>query len=122
MRVLENNDIYARRGDSHGVWIDLMAEDAEGTMTPTSFEIGDIVRLSIKANAYDTVPLIQLIVAEFIEGRAHFVFEPEVTKILSFTAYFYDVQLERADGYIKTIIPADDRDPSPKFIITEEIT
>lgn len=122
MKILGDYDIYARRGDTHGIWVDLLVTNPDGSKTVVPFVEGDTVRLSIKATAFDTLPLLQFTATEFEGGRAHFEIKPADTKVLSFTVYKYDIELEREDGYTKTIIPPNDPDPSPKFIVTEEIT
>lgn len=121
MRVHDNYDIYARRGDTHGVWVDLLDESSEETEV-IPFEDGDVVKFSVKASPNDKVPVIQLVADTFEEGRANFEFQPSDTKGLAFDTYYYDVELVRVDGYTKTIIPPEDDQPLPQFVVTEEIT
>ena len=77
---------------------------------------GDIVYFTVKRNTNTEEKILQKIVTEFIEGVALITIFPKDTRELKTGAYYYDIQLNRANGTVKTIIP-----PS-RFTINAEVT
>ena len=66
---------------------------------------GDIVYFTVKRNTNTEEKILQKIVTEFTEGVALITIFPEDTRELKTGIYYYDIQLNRADGTVKTIIP-----------------
>ena len=100
------------RGDSEAIKVSCRNES--GVDIP--LVEGDIVYFTVKRSTNTEEKILQKIVTEFTEGVALITIFPEDTKELKTGIYYYDIQLTRADGTVKTIIP-----PS-KFTIKREVT
>lgn len=97
---VSGNTITMINGDSETITVN--AIDIEGL--PAAFMPGDTVYLTIKKSTYDATPIIQKIITEFVDGEAVIEFNPVDTINLS-GGYTYDIQLNRANGSVTTIIP-----------------
>jgi len=100
------------RGDSESITI-FLKDSFDNSL---SFEDGDTLFFTVKDNINTEKITLQKIITTFEDGAAIIRIDPEDTKGLRFKDYVYDIQLNRADGYVKTIIP-----PS-KFTIEGEVT
>lgn len=118
MKVGARNELYVRRGDDHTLRIELYDKETSQT---TPFLAGDIVYFTVKENILAEDHVLQEKIEDFQSGLAYVVLEPADTKPLNFRSYVYDIQLIR-DGVVNTIIPVDDREPPPPFIVTAEVT
>ena len=118
MKVGARNELYVRRGDDHTLKIELF-DPATSQVTP--FLPGDIVYFTVKENVLADDHVLQKVITSFDDGAAFAVFTPADTKPLGFRSYVYDSELVR-NGKVITIIPQDDREPPPPFIVTAEVT
>ena len=100
------------RGDSEAIKV--AVKDSRGVGIP--LEDGDTLYFTVKINTNTEEKILQKIVTEFIDGIAYINILPDDTKRMSFRKYYYDIQLTRADGTVKTIIP-----PSI-FTVNAEVT
>ncbi|NMA00794.1 MAG: hypothetical protein GX924_07175 [Clostridiaceae bacterium] len=100
------------RGDSECISVSM--QDEEGV--PIPLIDGDTVYFTVKKSVHREEITLQKIIEEFQEGTAVIPIAPSDTKKLEFRTYVYDIQLTRADGTVKTIIPPSD------FTIGEEVT
>ena len=108
----KKNDIYMTRGDSETITISLT--DTEGN--PIPFSSGDTVYFTVKLNVNTTSKVLQKVITSFVDGKAVISLLPSDTSSLSYGMYYYDIQWNRSDGFIRTIIT-----PS-KFFIENEVT
>ena len=109
---IQGTNISMIRGDSEAIKVSCRNES--GVDFP--FTEGDIVYFTIKKSVYTEEKILQKIVTEFTDGVALINISPEDTRELKIGAYYYDIQLNRANGLVKTIIP-----PS-RFTINAEVT
>jgi hypothetical protein len=86
-------------GDSEYILISFL--DADGAALP--LVTGDTVYFSMKKKISDEQPALQKTVTSFIEGKAHIEILPADTINLK-GGYYYDVQVNRADGQVSTVI------------------
>jgi len=101
------------RGDSEVIVIECSLED--GTEIP--FLEGDTVYFTVKRSSLVDEIALQKIVTEFNEdGNCIIEIAPNDTKDLEFRSYVYDIQLNRHDGTVTTIVPCS------KFTVLEEVT
>lgn len=97
---IKGTDLFMIRGDSESIRIQCLDENEE--MRP--FVPGDTVTMTV-ARPGDGSFVIQKKVTAFSEdGAAEVVLYPEDTADLMAGPYRYDVQLDGADGTVKTII------------------
>lgn len=101
------------RGDSEALTIRLIEEDG---ITQVDFEQGDTVFFTMREALGDTITILQKVVVGFLDGEAIIDIQPADTGSLFFKTYVYDIQWTRADGQVKTIVPASD------FTILAEVT
>jgi GH15 family glucan-1,4-alpha-glucosidase len=106
------NSMSMTRGDSEDFTV--YYTDALGVNIP--LVVGDTIYFTVKENTLATVKILQKIITVFDNGTAIVVIDHLDTKDALYGNYFYDIQLTKADGTVKTIIT-----PS-KFSITGEIT
>lgn len=100
------------RGDSESIVLSLKDGDK---IVP--FEIGDIVYFTVKQIANTDKIMIQKTITEFdADGNCIIEIEPDDTKHLEFRDYVYDIQLNRSNGRVTTIVPIS------KFAVSEEVT
>ena len=109
---IQGTNISMIRGDSEVIKVSCRNES--GVDVP--FAEGDIVYFTVKKSPYTEEKILQKIVTEFTDGVALINISPEDTRELKPGAYYYDIQLNRANGQVKTIIP-----PS-RFTINAEVT
>ena len=100
------------RGDSESLTIKLVDQDGD----QFDFENGDTVYFTVKESLGDSQTTIQKVIIGFIDGEAVIILNPSDTSNLFFRTYVYDIQWTRADGQVKTIVPASD------FTILAEVT
>jgi len=100
------------RGDSESITVS--CSDTNGNIIPLIS--GDKIYFTVKEDEYRTEKIFQKIITEFTDGKAIINILPTDTKDLKFKTYKYDVQLNRGDGYVKTIIPVSN------FTILSEVT
>lgn len=127
---IQGTNISMIRGDSES--INVYCEDAKGNSMP--FVEGDMVYFTVKKSTNTEEKTLQKIITEFadnvtitkmvngvpttkiINGVAILDILPQDTKQLKVSGYYYDIQVNKANGTVKTIIP-----PS-KIIIEAEVT
>ena len=109
---IQGTNISMIRGDSESIKVS--CKDAQGIDVP--LEDGDTLYFTVKKSTYTEEKILQKIVSEFTEGVALITIFPQDTRELKIGSYYYDIQLNRANGQVKTIIP-----PSI-FIIKAEVT
>lgn len=110
---IRGTEIYMIRGDTEVIRVSM--HDIEGQ--PVAMESGDTIYLTIKTSPYTNEKVLQKIVTEFSgDGEALINIDPADTKSHEPQSYYYDVQLTKADGTVKTII-----NPS-KFHLLPEVT
>lgn len=111
MRVY-GRDVSMIRGDTEAIRVSVKEQYGDQILLGD----GDTIYFTIKEHSRSEVNLVQKVVNEFVEGEAIIKIDPADTKDLEFKTYYYDIQLTRANGDVKTIIPAS------KFKIESEIT
>ena len=109
---IQGTNISMIRGDSEAIKVS--CEDAQGVNVP--LEDGDTLYFTVKKSTNTEEKILQKIVTEFTDGVALITIFPKDTRELKIGNYYYDIQLNRANGQVKTIIP-----PS-RFIINAEVT
>ncbi len=109
---IQGTNISMIRGDSEAIKVS--CRDESGADIP--LVEGDIVYFTVKRSTNTEEKILQKIVTEFTEGVALITIFPKDTRELKTGMYYYDIQLTRADGTVKTIIP-----PS-KFTVEGEVT
>ena len=109
---IQGTNISMIRGDSEAIKVS--CEDAQGVDVP--LEDGDTLYFTVKKSTNTEEKILQKIVTEFTDGVALITIFPKDTRELKIGNYYYDIQLNRANGQVKTIIP-----PS-RFIINAEVT
>ena len=106
-------DIYLIRGDSASLLIRLQEKNG----APHPLAEGDTIYFTVKQTATDMEKVLQKVIKEFTEeGVAEINFLPTDTKNLDFGQYKYDIQWNRVDGSVQTLVPVS------KFWLMEEIT
>ncbi len=109
---IQGTNISMIRGDTEAIKVSCRNESG----VDVHFAEGDIVYFTVKRNTSTEEKTLQKIVTEFTEGVALISIFPEDTRELKTSVYYYDIQLNRANGQVKTIIP-----PST-FTINAEVT
>ena len=109
---IQGYNIAMIRGDTETIRVS--CKDAQGVDVP--LKDGDTLYFTVKSFVGAEKIEMQKVITEFQDGIAYINIAPEDTKSMGFKNYYYDIQLTRADGTVKTIIP-----PS-KFTIKGEIT
>ena len=109
---IQGYNITMIRGDTETIKVS--CKDAQGVNVP--LKDGDTLYFTVKTSISTEEKVMQKVITEFTDGIAYINISPDDTKSLSFRTYYYDIQLTRADGTVKTIIP-----PS-KFTIKGEVT
>jgi hypothetical protein len=107
-----SSEIFVTRGDTAYFTVELKNED--GSKLP--LEVGEIIYFTVKKSIKHSEIIIQKIVTSFDGGVANIKIEPDDTKSLDYATYIYDIQWNKANGDVLTIIK-----PS-NFIIGGEVT
>lgn len=110
--IIEGTNIRMIRGDTEAINVNM--QNIQGDVVP--FEEGDTVYFTVKTSTVVTEKILQKVVTTFVDGSAFIVLHPEETRELQERAYVYDIQVTRADGTVKTIIP-----PS-QFVLMGDVT
>lgn len=110
--TITGTNIAMVRGDSESLTIRLV----DDTGTQVSFVSGDTVYFTVREALGDTTTTLQKVITAFVSGEAVVQINPSDTSSLFFKTYVYDIQWTRADGQVKTIVPASD------FEILAEVT
>jgi len=110
--TITGTNISMVRGDSESLTVRLFDEDGD----QVNFETGDTVYFTVRYELGDSDTTIQKVVTGFINGEAIINLNPDDTSDLYFRTYVYDIQWSKADGQVKTIVPASD------FKILAEVT
>ena len=109
---VNGTDLSMIRGDSESITLSL--KDGEAAIP---FVTGDTVYFTVKVSATVDEIALQKIVTEFNEdGNCIIEIAPNDTKDLRFRSYVYDIQLNRLDGAVTTIIPCSE------FVVLGEVT
>lgn len=98
--TIEGTNIKMIRGDTESITVLYANED--GTKIP--LVTGDIVYFTVKKKLKDTVKVFQKVVTSFTDGNAIIVLEHLDTNSIEPGIYTYDIQLNRANGSVTTII------------------
>lgn len=107
LRILNDNTIQLTRGDTASITVDIFDEVAYAQYSMAS---DDTLTLSVKKSVNDRKYYFQKIVT----GNNKIVIEPDDTKNLGFGAYVYDVQLNKSNGSVSTVI-----EPATFELLTE---
>lgn len=110
--IIHGTNISMIRGDSQSITVSV--KDKDGNKVPLI--TGDIIYLTVKYNVNTEEKVLQKVITQFEDGNAIIEITPNDTKDTPFKTYVYDIQLNRADGTVSTIIP-----PS-NFTIGSEVT
>lgn len=109
---VNGTDLAMIRGDSESITLSL--KDGEAV---TSFVPGDTVYFTVKRSSTVDEKALQKTITEFNEdGNCIIEIAPNDTKDLEFRSYVYDIQLNRFDGTVTTIVPCS------KFAVLREVT
>ena len=112
MRI-EGTDIFMTRGDTGSITVTV--KNKAGKIVP--LVDGDTLYLTVKESKATTVKALQKTVTAFQEdGRGVIPINPADTSGLKFGNYWYDIQLNKADGSVYTIVK------HSRFIVEVEIT
>lgn len=98
---IQGYNISMIRGDTETIKIS--CKDVQGVDVP--LEDGDTLYFTVKFSVGIEKEEMQKVITEFPDGIAYINILPDDTKFMSFRNYYYDIQLTRADGTVKTIIP-----------------
>lgn len=98
---IQGYNISMIRGDTEAIKIS--CKDAQGVDVP--LEDGDTLYFTVKTSVSTEEKEMQKVITEFPDGIAYINISPDDTKFMRFRRYYYDIQLTRADGIVKTIIP-----------------
>lgn len=109
---IQGTNISMIRGDSQSITVSVI--DKDGNKVPLT--TGDTIYLTVKYNVNTEEKVLQKVITQFEDGNANIEITPDDTKDIPFKTYTYDIQLNRADGTVNTIIP-----PS-NFTIGSEVT
>ena len=110
--IVDGNNIKMTRGDSETISISFVNKDKN----PMVFSEDDIMYFTVKQSINTKRIAIQKIIRDFPGGELKINIEPSDTSSLAYGDYVYDIQFNKHDGTVKTIIP-----PSA-FVIGGEVT
>lgn len=96
---LSGTNIAMINGDSETITV--AAVDTNGD--PLLLTAGDKITFTVKKSTYESNVAIQKVITEFVNGEAIIELAAADTINLS-GGYFYDIQLDRADGTVTTIV------------------
>lgn len=109
---IEGTNLSMVRGDTEVIQV--KCKDQNGNDVP--FVTGDTLYFTVKVSAKTEDKMLQKVITEFENGIALIPINPEDTKSLAIKDYVYDIQLNRANGDVKTIIK------KSIFTLEEEVT
>ena len=98
---IQGYNIVMIRGDTESIKVS--CQDAQGVDVP--LEDGDTLYFTVKTFVGTEEKEMQKVITDFPDGIAFINISPDDTKLMSARNYYYDIQLTRADGTVKTIIP-----------------
>ena len=98
---IQGYNISMIRGDTETIKVS--CKDAQGVDVP--LEDGDTLYFTVKYSVDTEEKKLQKVITEFPDGIAYINISPDDTKSMNFRNYYYDIQLTRVDGTVKTIIP-----------------
>jgi hypothetical protein len=110
--TITGTNISMVRGDSESLTVRLFDNDGD----QVDIVFGDTVYFTVREALGDTVTILQKVITGFLNGEAIIEINPVDTDSLFFKTYVYDIQWTRADGQVKTIVPASN------FTILAEVT
>jgi hypothetical protein len=110
--TITGTNISMVRGDSESLTIRLFDNDGD----QVNIVFGDTVYFTVREALGDTTTILQKVITGFLDGEAIIEINPADTDDLFFKTYVYDIQWTRADGQVKTIVPASN------FTILAEVT
>lgn len=105
--TVKGTNISMTRGDSETLTV---------TCPEDPFTKGDRLTMTVRESVDSAVVLRKEVTAFDGTGEAVFVLRPEDTDPLDFGDYVYDIQLDRADGTVTTLVKVS------KFTVEEEVT
>ena len=114
--IINGINMIMTKGDSESLTV--KAQDIYGN--PVLLGPGDIVYFTVKIDPAKIGKSFQKIVTEFFDGLAEIHIRPEDTKNLKPGPYYYDIQVNFANGEVKTIIPQPGQ--IAKLFIAQEVT
>lgn len=114
---IDGQNLSMIRGDSETLTISC----ADPSGVPLPFGMNDTVYLTVKTSSGSETKCFQKSVGytpaiPFINGKAVISITPNDTRGLAFGTYVYDIQWNKSDGSVITIVP------KSKFTIEEEVT
>jgi hypothetical protein len=95
MLYVEGNSIKLTRGDTAYLTVGINRGDEEYVVQPS-----DTLTLTVKKYTSDQSPAFQKV----LSGETTFHIEPQDTASLAFGLYYYDIQLDTADGDTFTVV------------------
>ena len=98
---IQGYNILMIRGDTESVKVS--CKDAQGV--GVLLEDGDTLYFTVKSSVNAEKKEMQKVITDFPDGIAYINILPSDTKSMNVGSYYYDIQLTRADGTVKTIIP-----------------
>jgi len=111
--TIVGTNISMVRGDTESLTVKISDESG----TQIDFVSGDTVYFTVREAIGDTATILQKVITSFnLEGEAIVQIDPDDTDDLFFKTYVYDIQWTKANGQVKTIVPASD------FEILAEVT
>lgn len=97
--TVSGNALSMVRGDTEAITVTL-SEDG----TPTNFVEGDTVYFTVKRTLNTTEKSLQKTITSFTDGAAVINIAASDTSSLAFGDYQYDIQINLADGTVKTVV------------------
>ena len=97
---INGTDITMIRGDSECIYVTVVDTSGE----PVPLREGDTIYFTVKTSTQTEKKIIQKVVTVFEDGGAIIEIEPDDTRGVGAGTYFYDIQLTRENGEVKTII------------------
>ena len=110
--TITGTNISMVRGDSESLTVRLFDDNGD----QVNIVSGDTVYFTVREALGDTATILQKVITGFLSGEAVIQINPSDTDALFFKTYVYDIQWTRADGQVKTIVPASN------FTILAEVT
>lgn len=96
MLYIDGNNIKLTRGDTAYLTVPITMDNGE----EYTIQNGDTLVMSVKRNVNDAEYCFQ----KFVQSDNTIHIEPDDTALMSFGKYKYDIQLNKADGDVFTLI------------------